>query len=159
MADGEPLSQSRINGQKEVFFCAHYGWAALSEAEADDLEKLRTNIVNGRPIPDRFYRAKIDTTEDRLLADHQIMHLHLISKTSNSLVYLIQFEDEVVFLMPGGHLFVEPHRSSLIAKAVREKRLAAKRAETRDKAKTASQKSAGKIVLKSRTPKPPAPKA
>lgn len=62
-------------------------------------------IAGGEALPQWAYRSGIDSDDppDRLLSRYGIMHLHLGSKTSNDLMFLMQFDDHVVILAIGNH--------------------------------------------------------
>ena len=68
-----------------------------------ELELLTNRVTEGKIIPDRFYRKDRDTSTDRLLEEDGIMHLHLGSKDSSELLYLMQFSNRIIFLEVSDH--------------------------------------------------------
>ncbi|WP_156367681.1 hypothetical protein [Brevundimonas sp. Leaf363] len=82
------------------------GWFDTAGVSADpklrnDLLDLIDLITEGKPIPNRYYRSSAG--RDRLLEEEGIMHLHLGHAGSNVIIYLLQFEDEVLLLAAGTH--------------------------------------------------------
>jgi hypothetical protein len=68
---------------------------------------LEDHIVNGWRVPDEFYRSDIDENRDRLLEEMGIKHLHLNGRGSDIIVYLIELEDQVIFLRIANHSYLE----------------------------------------------------
>lgn len=60
-------------------------------------------IENGWTLPERFYRKDRHSTPDRLLEDEGVMHLHLGDQSTPELVYLMQFDNDVVLLEVSDH--------------------------------------------------------
>lgn len=79
-------------------------------AEVLALVAMRRAIVAGGPIPEGCYRKGLGTTPDPLLVNHGIMHLHLGSPRTRTLLYLIQYADRVVFLELNDHKYVQMAR-------------------------------------------------
>lgn len=74
-------------------------------------------IAAGEVLPEWAYRSGVDLDDppDRLLSRYGIMHLHLGSKTSNDLLFLMQFDDHVVILAISNHKhFAEDPPSKLL---------------------------------------------
>jgi hypothetical protein len=78
----------------------------LSERQLDDLVKIRSGIRIGVDLSP-YYRRNHKQTEDELLATRHVMHLHLGGQGSDTLLYLIQFPDDVLFLCVDTHVHVE----------------------------------------------------
>jgi hypothetical protein len=70
--------------------------------EAAFIELVRC-ITNGERVPERFYRAGINSDTDELLERTGIMHLHLGHPGTEQLIFLVQYEDDVVLLEINDH--------------------------------------------------------
>lgn len=77
-------------------------YKALNPAEDRDLADLVEYISTGAEIPERFYRPGVGGS-DQLLQEYGILHLHLGSRTSDTLLFLMQFTDRVVLLETNTH--------------------------------------------------------
>jgi len=102
---GERLTKSRIEQKPKAVlpweqFFDNVGLKDHPEWQ-DDLDDLVDLIGKGEPIPARYYRAT--RGRDALLDLHGILHIHLESPASDVIVYLVQFEDEVLLLGVGSH--------------------------------------------------------
>ncbi|GIK98049.1 MAG: hypothetical protein BroJett029_22580 [Alphaproteobacteria bacterium] len=75
---------------------------SLNPAEEADFLDLVRRIQSGNEIPDRFYRPRSGEA-DQLLQNYGVLHLHLGEQTSDTLLFLIQFTDEVLFLETNTH--------------------------------------------------------
>ena len=139
---------------KPVTWAGHFSWSSLTDAEKVELATIVDSIQRGYGIPNSCYRAGLGATPDELLAKDGIMHIHLGGKTSDSLIYLMQFNDEVVLVRAGGHLFHEPHKSQLRYFAGRLKREADRRAKAAQDAKSSK---VANSVSNLKKPKPPKP--
>lgn len=73
-------------------------------SEFHDLEDC---IINGWVVPEEFYRIDIDLNRDRLLAETGIKHLHLNGRGSETIVYLLELPDQVIFLRIADHRYLE----------------------------------------------------
>lgn len=76
-----------------------------------ELNALLDLIEGGRPVPERFYRTS--GGRDHLLLDHGVMHLHLGHPGSDALVFLIQYDAEVVLLGTGSHAAFDSGRRAV----------------------------------------------
>lgn len=139
---------------KPVTTAPHFSWAGLDDADVAELAIIIDSIQRGYGVPNSCYRAGLGATPDALLSSNGIMHIHLGGKTGNSLIYLMQFDDEVVLMRAGGHLFHEPNRSQLKTYAARLKSAAERREQARKKAK---QSALADSISKIRKPKTPPP--
>ncbi len=75
-------------------------WAAL------DLERLKImrKIERGEPLERWRYRRSTETAkQDYALKNYGFMHLHLTEKHGNQLLWLVQYDDAVVFLEVTDH--------------------------------------------------------
>jgi hypothetical protein len=83
----------------------------------DELDDIIESISRGDGVPEKYYRAGIDDSEDRLLEDKGIMHLHLGGKHSDVIVFLIQYADQVVLLETNSHIHLnqQPAGRNLLA--------------------------------------------
>lgn len=79
----------------------------MTREEAQFLNEIREAIIEGKPLPFGSYRSNHDTTPDKLLKEHGIMHLHLCNAGSKNLLYLVQYEKLVVFLEVSDHYAVD----------------------------------------------------
>jgi hypothetical protein len=70
----------------------------------DELDAIIESIERGDGVPEAHYRAGIDRTDDALLTQRGIIHLHLGGKDSDVLVFLVQFADRVVLLETNTHV-------------------------------------------------------
>jgi hypothetical protein len=75
----------------------------LTDEITDELDIIRDRIINGYALPPRYYRKDRDTTPDELLDQYGIMHLHLCGQNSNIILYLIQYNNFVIFLELSDH--------------------------------------------------------
>lgn len=87
-----------------------------SQAEID-LFAIIDAVGEGNLVPERCYRHGIDRNYpiDELLEDRGIKHLHLGGADSDIILYLVEYEDFVLFLEIGTHrdLETEPPGSVL----------------------------------------------
>ncbi|OLP57986.1 hypothetical protein BJF93_14260 [Xaviernesmea oryzae] len=115
------LKLPRIQGKPlEVIVSPHFkansyyrGKPELEEHVLDIVDA----IVQGKPLPHWAYRSGIDSNDppDSVLARYGIMHLHLGSKASSELLFLMQFQHHVVILAIGNHKhFAEDPPGSLL---------------------------------------------
>lgn len=74
--------------------------------EQRDLAKIHDLIKTGGDLSP-YYRGSMEARGDALLLKHGIMHLHLGGKTSDCLLYLLQFPCHVVFLTLDTHIHLE----------------------------------------------------
>ncbi len=108
----------------------------------DDFNEIVDCLLDGRLIPEKFYRNRIDHTPDALLAGDGIKHLHLGGRNSDIILFLVEYEDRVVLLevsnhqhfatKPAGSLLRSLHHSCLAtedadAASRKSARIAAKR--------------------------------
>lgn len=79
------------------------GVARDSEEEADLLAIIRA-IGDGNFVPERCYRHGIDRDQDLLLNDYGIKHFHLGGADSDTVLFLVEYEEFVLFLDIGSHV-------------------------------------------------------
>lgn len=84
-------------------------------SEEKDLLDIISAIGRGNRIPAHCYRNRIDLTEDRLLEEQGIKHLHLGGASGDVILYLVEYDDFVLLLDIGSHkdLETEPPGSVL----------------------------------------------
>lgn len=73
-----------------------------STAEKDLLEVIRL-LGRGSILPERFYRNGIERDSDELLIQHGIKHLHLGGATSDTILFLVEYEDKILLLEVNDH--------------------------------------------------------
>jgi hypothetical protein len=79
---------------------------SIPDSHLRDLVAIRNRIRLGQDLGP-FYRQSGDQKGDRLLVDRGIMHLHLGGPHSNSILYLVQFPEDVLFLCVDTHIHLE----------------------------------------------------
>lgn len=92
---------------KRVFLDKDYistAWQDASTADFAAATKIRAAIQEGASL-DLYYRAS--QRQDTLLLSQGIMHLHLQSKASRAVIYLMQFEQCVLFLRLADHAYLD----------------------------------------------------
>jgi hypothetical protein len=72
-----------------------------------DFNELVDCIHNGHEIDPRFYRREIGLNKDRLLEETGVKHLHLGGSGSDVIVYVLEREDDVLFLRISDHRYLE----------------------------------------------------
>lgn len=87
---------------------------------AKALVDIRRCVENGYRVPECFYRSDRDTTPDQLLEDLGVMHLHLGHPGTRELLYLVEFENVVVFLEVSDHVHVDTRPIGGVLKALHE---------------------------------------
>lgn len=119
------MNNQRLKGErfeakpKEVVRAANYrdqtGLLAHDNVLVDDLELIVACIERGKLLPPRFYRRGIERTEDQLLNEEGIKHLHLGGQESDVLVFIVEYEDRAVLLEVNSHIHFdrEPIGSAL----------------------------------------------
>jgi hypothetical protein len=60
-------------------------------------------VAQGRIVPPNFYRRGIDRTPDDLLAQEGIKHIHLDEGGGDALMFVVEYDDAVVFLEINSH--------------------------------------------------------
>lgn len=100
--DGKPVGKKlrRLPDFDKAF-------TSLTETQQRDLGTILSAIRNGQVIEDRFYRRGIGTTSDELLRKEGIKHLHLGGQGSNCILYLIEYEEEVVLVEISDHRYLD----------------------------------------------------
>ena len=78
----------------------------IPDAHLRDLVAIRNRIRLGHDLTP-FYRQSRDRKGDKLLVDRGIMHLHLGGPHSNSILYLVQFPEDVLFLCVDTHIHLD----------------------------------------------------
>lgn len=118
-----PLRGERLETKrKRVLFHSEFkdelgaSWDARLLLEFNELQDC---VHNGWLIPDHYYRLGIGQTPDLLLKKTGVKHLHLGGSGSNTLVYLLELSDKVIFLRIAGHAYLEDDpRGSLLRRAL-----------------------------------------
>lgn len=84
-------------------------------AEEKDLLDIISAISRGNRVPAHCYRNRIGLTDDRLLDEQGIKHLHLGGASGDVILYLVEYEHFVLLLDIGSHkdLETEPPGSIL----------------------------------------------
>ncbi len=88
----------RLEGWQDY---ASIGKDPVLRAELDDIVD---SIGRGDGVPEKYYRAGIDRDRDELLEQTGIMHLHLGGKHSDTLIFLVQYDDLVLLLESNSHV-------------------------------------------------------
>ncbi|MFB0493690.1 hypothetical protein ABIE45_006346 [Methylobacterium sp. OAE515] len=70
---------------------------------AHAVDRIRTCIINGTPLPSKFYSKGAGAVRDYMLSTYGIMHLHLGDWSTNELLWLVQYPTHVVFLELSDH--------------------------------------------------------
>lgn len=98
-----PLSLARIEKKpKRVVLDKYFkSKSGLSSKEEQDFADITARIERGEDLS-AYYRAS--TGYDKLVKEHQVMHLHLGGKGSDALLYLIQYPECVLFLCVDSHI-------------------------------------------------------
>lgn len=65
------------------------------------------HLANGWEIPDRYLPLGIGIRRDRLLDELGVKHLHLKSRGSDILLYLVEYPDRVELLEINTHVHLE----------------------------------------------------
>ena len=84
------------------------GWRVAPDLKDDPevaaaVVQITRCIENGTPLPSGYYSKLAGRARDGLLEREGIMHLHLRKSNSEELLWLVQYEDDVVFLELGDH--------------------------------------------------------
>ncbi|MDX2143284.1 MAG: hypothetical protein SFV19_08010 [Rhodospirillaceae bacterium] len=96
------LLNTELGARKVALSPIYKAYKKLNASELDDLGMVRTCILKGHELPSRFYRPK-SGYQDRILTAYGILHLHLGGDTSDTILFLQQFADRVVFLETNSH--------------------------------------------------------
>lgn len=110
--DPKPLKLSYIERKPKLVFYFQGSvdefdvFVRLTEADQEALLDIIEYIEQGKSL-DRFYRRGIGLTRDELLEKYGVMHLHLSSKSSKALLYLVQCDSFVVLLEVNDHKHVK----------------------------------------------------
>jgi hypothetical protein len=118
-----PRLLQELGPRRVVLAASFHRFKALNAAEETDFATLVELIGAGNEIPDRFYRPRFGDY-DELLQQYGVLHLHLGSRTSDTLLFLMQFTDRVTFLETNTHerfrrgcqQFIQTHRLPPVAK-------------------------------------------
>ena len=105
----QPLTKRRITGAKIVLLADNFKVSSkvqFGEKEQRDYEKIHDLLKSGGSL-EKYYRSGIDNSADPLLTTHCVMHLHLGGKNSDTLLYLVQFQDHVIELCIDSHVHVD----------------------------------------------------
>ncbi|WAJ29439.1 hypothetical protein [Antarcticirhabdus aurantiaca] len=102
------LKLPRIQRRPKLVYIADSWRDTIGMAQRPDLlpffDVIQDCIESGHELPRWAYRKGIGVTHDELLEEDGIMHLHLGSRDSNELLYLIQYADHVAYLEINNHL-------------------------------------------------------
>lgn len=80
----------------------------LSDAEIGArFNQISDCLVKGNLVPPSFYRRGIERTSDELLEDEGIKHVHLDTGGGDALLFLVEYDDAVVFLEINSHVHFE----------------------------------------------------
>src|SRR5579885_3154179 len=90
---------------------------------ATELLAIRRYIVSDLELPERYYRHGRFSTPDRLLDEDGIMHLHLGSPDTPELLFLVQFERDVVLLEISSHYHFEYDPPGTVLRQLHESKL------------------------------------
>lgn len=110
MKRGNPALRLRLprieKKPKPVYIQQFQDFAKVGQSPdlQDELDDIIESIERGDGVPEAYYRAGIDRDKDGLLDDKGIMHLHLGGKNSPTLVFLVQYDDQVVLLETNSHI-------------------------------------------------------
>lgn len=74
-----------------------------------DLKDIRNRIEQGWELEPHRYRKGIDQDDDGMLTRTGIMHLHLGKPPGDDLLYLVQYDNKVIFLEVSGHEVFSDH--------------------------------------------------
>lgn len=96
------LLNTELGARKVTFSPIYKAYKKLSPSELDDLGLVRTCVLKGLELPSRFYRPKAGY-HDQILTSYGVLHLHLGKDTSDTILFLQQFADRVVFLETNSH--------------------------------------------------------
>lgn len=111
---------SRIERKpKPVYLAGFNDFASVGKSQAlrDELDEIIESIERGDGVADAHYRAGIDRDGDGLLEERGVMHLHLGGKSSDTLVFLVQYADRVVLLETNTHVHfrTQPAGKNIVA--------------------------------------------
>lgn len=111
MSDDERRRDERVEAKaKRVVMGANFtDWiGALADAAiAARYNELTDCIVDGKLIPPSFYRRGIERTPDDLLDEDGIKHFHLDEGGGDALIFVVEYDDAVVFLEINSHKHFE----------------------------------------------------
>jgi hypothetical protein len=89
--------------KKRVHFIQGHGRSVrLTPEQEACLKEIRERIQDGRRLPRFCYRVNRDFPDDLLMREG-IMHLHLSAKDREEILFLVQYEEHVVFLEVTNH--------------------------------------------------------
>jgi hypothetical protein len=75
---------------------------SVDELEAE-FNEIVDCLLEGKLIPEKYYRHRIEHSPDALLASEGIKHLHLGGRDSEIILFLVEYEDRVVLLEANDH--------------------------------------------------------
>ena len=78
----------------------------LTERQIGDFATINSLIKTGGDLSP-YYRRSHNSTHDKLLAEHKVMHLHLGGPGSDALLYLVQFPEHVLLVCVDTHVHVD----------------------------------------------------
>lgn len=92
---------------------------------AAQFDEIVDCLLEGKLVPEKYYRHRIGQTPDPLLVNEGIKHLHLGGRDSDIILFLIEYADRVVILeindhkhfasKPSGSLLLSLHHACLAA--------------------------------------------
>ncbi|MCD2174446.1 hypothetical protein [Rhizobium sp. C4] len=121
------LKLSRIERKpKKVLESPHFDSPSYFRGKphlAAHLADIYIAISKGEPLPPWAYRRDIDTTDDDLLERLGVMHLHLGSQSSAELLFLMQYEEHVIFLEIASHRHFETDPPGTLLRRLHERKV------------------------------------
>ncbi len=94
---------NRETGPRDVVISSSYQeYKRLTAAERADINTIRKCVEAGLDIPSRFYRPQ-SGSYDQVLNDYGVLHLHLGSDTSDTILFLKQYATKVLILETNSH--------------------------------------------------------
>lgn len=97
----------RLEAKKKQVIVAETFRDPKGYAQNDDIshaiDRIRTCISNGTPLPSTFYSKGAGIRPDEMLDNYGIMHLHLGDWRSNELLWIVQYPEHVLFLELSDH--------------------------------------------------------
>lgn len=87
---------------------------SVDELEAE-FNEIVDCLLEGKLVPEKYYRHRVEHSPDALLASDGIKHLHLGGRDSEIILFLVEYEDRVVLLEANDHRhFASKPKGSLL---------------------------------------------
>jgi hypothetical protein len=139
-----PLREPRLQPKpKRVHLKELHVAVRLTDEQKQDFADLVEHIPNGTRVPERFYRNDIDTSPDELLERDGIMHLHLGGPYSRELVFLVQYDEDVMILEINDHYHFKTDPIGTVLRTWHERKIRAfEEARAKEQAERAAQQRA-----------------